>query len=378
MLREPLNALKETAERHLEDKFGLKCEKTKICFYDKDEWAEFCNATNAGSYTKGLFSMRDLTAHLLEDTPFLKQNFFHDYFGHGLYAEHSMQGRMINSLEKRFDKLESKFGKFKEKDPNYQLLKQLEKEVWADCEGFAMWMEHYLSGLTGNASECKKKFEKSSIERNIILENFINYSKQYGEDALLFSIGFPKRHDKKTIENVLKNIFSEDFDSIKLGLVYGSRKPYSDIDLFLVSDRIKSRNFNWLDVYSIEQDFFEDMVRKLDISITDALFSGSWITGSHRYFNEMKHEVLKVPITQGAIDFHKVHSHRAKELALMAPNSALSRNAMRYNLSYLLSARELEQGRKPLTLNRLKSFYPEKFVDFEEAHKNIAYMEEEK
>lgn len=347
----------------LKEKFNIKVEKSTVNAYSKEEWVRFCNARNLVN-AEGIYIPRNHSAHILLETEFMEQNFFHEYYGHGLYIEHSANGKELHSLEKKLMEEEianikdmAELESFRENNTTYNELKEFCKENLSMYEGFAMWMEYYLSGLTGSLDRFEKKFMLMDDGRRLLCQRFIDYSMDYGEHALLYSCGFPKHYNAEIIEDILGRMFRK--EAIDLALIYGSRKPDSDIDIFMVSE-MPCCYFEWLDIYSVSRETFDDLVNKLDISITDALFSGAFVMGEKEILENAKSKVLKKKISKDDILFHRKHAIKAKHLAMKYPETAKEhKSAMRHHSSYLANADELEQGKKPLTLKNLIRKYPE-------------------
>jgi len=378
-----MEKLQKRISKFLQNKFNIIPKKSQLIYHEKKDWERYCLARDLNQSSEGFYCLRDLSAHILTDSEFLLQNLFHEFFGHGLYFEHSINGKEAHSLEQKLREEEkqckslNEIKRLRQNNPLYNQILKLQEQDFNQTEGFAMWMELYLSALTKNISGFEKRYEQLANSRKMILDKFIDYGKALGEHAVLFSCGFPKFYDNKILESLLKNIFKQDFESIKFALLYGSRKPYSDIDLFIVSDKIKSNNFGWMDVYSIGKNHFEDLASKLDISVTDALFTGDLILGDKGYLEKIKKRILFSPITPNAIKFHKKHSEKAKILASQCFNSLEHyRSAMQFNESYLKNAFELEKGHKPLTLKKLKSIYPEVFKKFDKKAYKIQAIRE--
>ncbi|MFH1332969.1 MAG: nucleotidyltransferase domain-containing protein [archaeon] len=353
-----IHKIKENLEKHLLKQFKIYPEKSKVKVYNLPDWITFGNSRGTGAYTPGLYTMIDNTSHLL-DCPEIAQTLFHEHFGHGLYSEHTQTGRELTRLMQEAKKEETaanprtseELRNFRATNTTIQRLIDEKTKHYPEREGFAVWMQHYLSNITGRQGEFKKTLRKASEHLREITEKLIRFSASYGEHALLYDLGFPKHYNKEIIKNLLQRIYPA--NDIKLALLYGSRKPHSDIDIFIVSDRIKREDCEWLDISSVDVKLFEDLVSKLDISVTDPLFTGETILGDERYLEQTQKKILSLEITPEQIKYHKQHAEKAKQIALNAPTPKHSQTAMRYNWSYLANAKELEKGRKALTLKQL-------------------------
>ena len=353
------------ASNHYQRLLSIKLRRTKLCVLKKDDWENLCERLNLYIGSEGIFLSRNLTAYLLGDSKFLHLNLFHEYFGHGLFFEYTKQGKLIEKLEKRLLKEEMKnfkgkqftweeLLKFREQNPNFKLLQKLRNDFLYEI--FAIWTEYYLSEIFNMKTKFEQKYNQIPKEVKDGLEQLINFQKNYGDLALFYHIGFPKYYDNGRIRNLLKNIFKDKITSAKLVILYGSRKPYSDIDLFVVSDEIKDFKNDWLDIYSLTPKEFEYSVSMFRISVTDPLLTGELIMGDKNYFEQKKRQLQEQPITQEAIYYNLRKSKEQKILAAQFPsNSKEYQIGMSYVQTYLKNALALKQGKKVLTKKALLS-----------------------
>ena len=71
------NEITKVPEEFVE--LGLNLKETSYKIYSDLEWVDFCSIRNSDPNNEGLFLPRTLSAHLKQDTPFLRLNFFHEY-----------------------------------------------------------------------------------------------------------------------------------------------------------------------------------------------------------------------------------------------------------------------------------------------------------
>ncbi|MFH1065812.1 MAG: hypothetical protein V1734_04890 [Nanoarchaeota archaeon] len=355
----------------LKDRFGIIPAETTLSLHSFGNWQKFCSERKLDMSAEGVYLIRNYSALINTDSEFLLQNIFHEYFGHGLYTEYSLPGMQVKALEDKLAAEEQdtksieELEELRQNSDTYKHLQKLRQDILPEYEGFAMWMECYLSALVGEKQKFTEKVNKLSPVEQSLCRRFVEYSNEFGEHALFFSTGLPKHYNQPIITDILRKVFKDDFNSIKFAMVYGSRKPYSDIDIFIVSDKLPCKHFGWLDIYSVDTSTFEDLTAKFDISITEPLFTGQFVCGDRMLAMQTKNKVMGSPITQQAVEFHRQHAEKAKQLALQYPEaSAEYQTAMRYNTSYLANAKEMEQGRKPLTLANLISRYSQDFKRF--------------
>lgn len=362
--------LKEEATQLLLDKFRIAPEKSSLTVYTPTRWIDFIIKNELNPASIGAYYNGDHSAHIKYQPKTSNIILFHEYFGHGLHAEHTKLGWLKHEISKKLEQEEKEASIttpenraiFRQTNPASIELDILNKYTAEHCEGFATWMEWWLSRETGNEAIFRELLEKYNQYKDT-LKKLVGYSTENGEHALLYSCGLPKYYDTKTLEGMLRTMYLWDFKSIDFALVFGSRKPYSDIDILLVSDKITDRNNSWLDLSAVSREKLEELAAKLDLSITDPLFTGEFICGSRNMLEKTKKRILEAQITQDMIDYHRQHAEKAKQTGLSSKEGTKDRQtALRYNKSYLANAKELEQGRKPLTLKELAKKHPEELT----------------
>jgi ribosomal protein L30E len=141
-------------------------------------------------------------------------------------------------------------------------------------------------------------------------------------------------------------------------ILYCSKKPYSDIDLLVLSkNQCRSRSNGWLDITEINNGEFIEKLQRLDIAVTDPLFSGEVIYGNKDTCNRLKNIALNIPITQESIAYNtKMASIQLKNYE-EETNPELGNIYKSYNRSYMFNAISLSQGVKLLTLKGIEGEY---------------------
>lgn len=352
------DAIFRESQSFLLNKFGVVPRNSVYFFYDDFSWLNFCDLTNLNKLVEGVFFPRGLVANLKKDSSFLLPNFFHEYFAHGLYCEYSLPGRELVRLELDLMKLEQDL--LREDFSNFRLRVLYEEyeykkkglEIFFNSnvesfEGHAVWLEYLLSknvGVEGLFFEKLKTLPSSIVG---FFEKFHSYSSEFGDFALNSALGFPKFYDGEVLEDLLRRKFKEDFSTIDLALVYGSMKPYSDIDLFIVSDVIKSERSHWLDVYAVSKAELVERVKSFDVSVSEAVFTGDVVVGSFDFLNHLKKLFLDGEITSKAIDYNISFSNYQFRVAKTYPfGSCEQRIASSYAKTYMRNAVELSKGNK--------------------------------
>ncbi len=359
-----VNIVHQTSQ-HYQQLLNIKPRRTKLQILLRDEWQNFCQRFNLNHDSEGIFLSRNLTAYLLQDSNVLPLNLFHEYFGHGLYCEYSKQGKVIERLEKRliteerrnFKKKQftlEELLKFRKQNQIFRLLQKEREKNLGLYETFAIWTEYYLSEFFKIKDKFEEKYKDTPKEVKDNLEKLLNFQQNYGGLALFYEIGIPKYYDVNKIKNLLEDIFKDKISSARLIVLYGSRKPYSDIDLFVVSNKIKDFKNEWLDIYSLTPKEFEYSVSVFRISVTDPLLTGELALGDKDYFEQKRRQLEEQPITQEAIYYNLIKSKEQKILVKQFPsNSREYVTGMSYSETYLKNALALKQGKRKLTRDSL-------------------------
>jgi len=333
---------------HFFNKFKFQIEKSVLKQYDAKSWQKFCRQLELND-AEGAYLLCDYSAHLLAETKYFHQNLYHEYFGHGLFVEHSLIGKKLKNLETRAIIETESFDS--DKDYACQELSGYFNNYQEFFEGFALWIEYYLSRFNHELETFNDKFSRLNRKKQLLLEKFRLYEEKYNDYSLVYSCALPKHYNPEILETILHNIFEK--NSIKFALVYGSRKPYSDIDIFMVSNN-KPLFLGWLDVYSVDNEHFTYLTNMLDIYVTEALFTGTFITGDRNYYNKVKAKILDLNITTEQINFNLKQSKLAGISASKhLYGSKLYNQYLSYKISYLVNAKLLSQNRKALTLKNL-------------------------
>lgn len=328
-----ITELRNEVNDFLNQRFGIYSESSTLTIHDDNSWNAFCER---GSYEKsanGLYLPKSLSAHI-RDSEFVAQNLFHELFGHGLFVEKSLIGKLVRENK--------------------------DKRFYNEYEGFALWIEWYLSNLVGCNEIFEKRFNKFQPQETELFRRMADHFLEFGDYNLLYTLGFEKHYDTNVLRDILSKMYRN--KEMKFALAYGSKKPFADIDFFIVSDEIHSFTNHWLDVYAIKEEDFDFFLSRLDISITDPLFSGEFVMGDRNYFERCKQRIEQEEISEDAIAYHKNHVGKTRVWASRYPENSPERfSCQRYGVSYELNASELSLGRKPKTLGEIKRIYPDHF-----------------
>jgi len=347
------------------DKYKIGISDSELVIID--DWDNFCQRRNLQQQSTGVYSVRERKAFVRKSH--LPLNVYHELFGHGMYVEFSKRGIELQSLETKLFQEERELGietleqlnAFRNSSETHQLLMQLKKLYEREFEGFALWTEAMLSASFGELEQFKNRIKNDP--QLSLAEEYLGFASRFGERALVYSCGFPKFYSSLDIQELMKNILGG--KQIDFLVLYGSRKPYSDIDIFGVGEDEVDITNDWLDLNIISRERFRFLLKNFDISISDPLFSGEFIDGDLNLFENSKNHLESSPIPEDAVNYHLEHSQTARRIALNYPEGSKERMcALGYETSYILNARELHSGRKPLTLIKLLELKPEAFRNF--------------
>lgn len=356
-----LDSILSEASNFISSEFHLEVQKSKLKIYSAEDWKRFYEKNrgkveNFQLENEGLYTPKNYSAYVLYDSPFLVCNVFHEFFGHGLFCEHSQIGKNLVGIveeNKRYDTF--LYGKI---DPHNQPLGFTCYNI-TNYEGFAMWLESLVCKETGNKWlwEAKKRsLPPSYVE---LLEFFNQAEQKFTRFGFMAQLGFPKCYNSEKVVDILKLIYASHFGDIRFIILYGSQKPESDIDVLVVTDSESVNFFNgWLDIFQLNKEDFEEWVDKLDVSVTDPLFTGTLIYGDKDYYEASKQVVMKKVITEKQINHNLSRAEKATSYLSRKNTAREEKIFLSYAKSYTKTAEELKNGNKVLTLKRIKELSP--------------------
>lgn len=348
-----------------QDLLGYIPEQTSLQSIPKNQWFEFTKQRGLNPNSSGIYLPRNQTAIIQEENPL---SLFHEYFGHGLYCEQSLQGRRLVDLEKKL--LEEEKQEFQSKqftlediqgfrttNKTFQELEKFIRQNLAKYELFAIRTEYLLSREFGLGDEFERKYDSLEKQDKEIVDPIINFLKSYGNLAIFYASGLARKTTPERVRRLLGDVYGDRLQDVRFSLLYGSRKEFSDIDVFVVSNSLPIIKNHWLDVsvYSIKE--FEEKVRMFDIEITDPLKSGEIMFGDIDYFTRQKRKLTEQPITKEAIQYNLSEAEDQEKSAYQFPEDSEER---RIGLSYAstskLMAKNLKRGKRFFTKEDLFSY----------------------
>ncbi|MBN1793148.1 hypothetical protein JW826_05685 [Candidatus Woesearchaeota archaeon] len=340
------------AENYVSLEIGLSLTKSRLEVYDPDSWERFCMTSGFEKNAEGIYVPQAHRAYIRSDAVSLISNAFHELYGHGLFCEESKLGRIIAIPDQTSDSVTEYLSS--QRDPEVQHLGFPGSNLW-NYEGFAVWMECLLCKETGNSNSWERKRTILHPDYLAAGEYFFGAEQAMGRKDFLSQLGFPNRQKPIEIVESVKRVYGPEFQNVILMLLYGSRKPTSDIDLFIISDNPSRTYFNgWLDIYELNRNEFALLISRLDISVTDPLFTGERIYGSELGLEQIRQSCLNMRITPEAIRHNALRAEKENAIAQGSSHDRrLLTIAAKYGETYSRNAHYLASGLKPLTLRRI-------------------------
>jgi hypothetical protein len=347
--------------KHYRKLLGVAPRRTKLETIPSEEWKNFCSRNNLDAESGGIFLPRNMAAYVNLGSNTSQLNAFHEYFGHGLFCEYSQDGRLLTKLEGRLMNDEKRefskrifsadeLQKFRESNPNFSLLQKQRQFNGMLYELFAIWTEHYLSQVLNIDNQFKQKYDSAPKALKENIEGLLKYQKEHGELALFYESGMPRYPNKERIKKLLENFSRDWLKGVEMVLLYGSKKPYSDIDLFIVSEKTGEFSNNWIDIRTVTQKELDYKLSVFDISLTDPILTGELIIGDESELARIRAQVQQQPITQEGIYYNKIQSKEQRIYAEQYPlGSKKHRIGMGYAYTFMKNAIRLSQGKRELT-----------------------------
>jgi len=366
--------LLDASNSFYQDLLGYKPEQTYLQQIPKNQWNEFVQTRGLNPNSSGVYLPRNQTAVIQQENPL---SLFHEYFGHGLYCEQSLTGRKLVNLENKLLEEEKKefqrkkftlidIQKFRSENKTFQELDEFKKQNLAQYETFAIWTEYLLSGKFGLRDDFEKKYDSLSKENREIIDRAINFSEQYENLATFYAQGLARRTTPERIKKLLEGIYGKKVvkDS-KLVLLTGSKKPFSDIDLFVSSNYLQSMKNNWLDLVVFDEEDFERRLKLFEVQVTYPIINGEFVSGDRNYLKLKRNQLKNQPITEEAINYNLKLSKEQEKRALEYSKQSNERTTgLSYSQTYLTNSLALKQGKRLFTKKELLlNLQSEKFIE---------------
>jgi len=372
-----LRNLLETSNSFYQDLLGYKPEQTQLEIISKNKLDELVSQKGFNPNSSGIYLPRNQTAIIQEGNLL---SLFHEYFGHGLYCEQSLTGRELVDLERRLLKEEKEFfnekkfikedlDNFRKENGTFKYLINFKENNLEIYEGFAIFTEYFLSKNFGLKNLFEEKYEKLNGNFEKYVNDMISFNNGLGDLATFYAFGLNKIQDQKRLLRLAHDIFGRKLERTRLVLHFGSGKPFSDIDLFIVSSDVPSTYDPWLDVRAYKHQDMTGGIKVLNPMITDPIIVGRLVFGDEDYLEELRRKILVQPITEEAIRFnlreYETEKKRSKDESL---GKHLQDKNLRSAKTFLTNSLALKNGHKLLTVKELIKYsralsHSEKFIE---------------
>lgn len=360
-----IRTLLDFSNQFYQDLLGYKPEQTYLQQIPESEWNEFAQIRGLNPNSLGIYLPRNQTAVIRDENPL---SLFHEYLGHGLYCEQNLTGRKLVDLEKKLLEEErqefqtEKFTledvqRFRQENQTFQELENFRQENLGRYELFAIWTEYLLSGEHNLRDDFEMKYDFLSQQEKEAIDSVIGFSEKYGDLATFYVQGMARRTTTERVRRLLEDIYKDKLKNVRFALLYGSRKEFSDIDVFMVGDEVPRIRNDWVDIISYSQREFEEKRRLFDIEISDPLFSGEIIFGDRRYFEIQRGLLVQQSITEEAINYNLREAENQEKYAYDFPeNSEWRQIGLSYAETSRFMVENLRQGKRIFTKKGLISY----------------------
>jgi hypothetical protein len=345
---------------------GYSPKQTSLQNLSESQWKKFTLSTGFNPNSSGIYLPRNQTAVIREQNIL---SLFHEYFGHGLYSEQSLSGRRLVDLEEKLlekekqEFREKKFTlediqKFRKQNKIFQELDEFRKQNLLQYETFAIWTEYLLSGKFGLKEDFEKKYDSLRGVEKKSVDSVIKFNEQYGNLATFYAQGLAKNITTERVRRLLGDVWGNELiNNSKLVLLTGSKKPFSDIDLFVSSNYLQTTKNNWLDLVVFNEEDFEKKIKFFESQVTHPIMSGEFVAGDEKYLQQKKEQLQEQPITEEAIQHNFCKSEEQRTRALEYPKKSKERKlGFNYSETYLRNALALREGLRLFTKEDLFSW----------------------
>jgi len=356
-----IRTLLDASNSFYQDLLSYKPEQTSLEQVPESKWNKFARTKGLNSNSSGIYLPRNQTAVIPGENPL---SLFHEYFGHGLYCEQSLIGKRLVDLERKLLKEETEYfdgsqfaledlQKFRQKNPTFQELDKFRKQNLAQYELFAIWTEFLLSGEHNLRDDFRRKYNSLQREDKVAVDSVINFSRQFGDLATFYAQGLARQTTPQRIRRLLEDIFGDEVvRKSRLILLTGSKKPFSDIDLFASSDSLQAIKNNWMDLVVFNEEDFERRIKLFEVQVTHPILTGEFVAGDKDYLRQKQNQLKEQPITKESIEHNLVRAKENVEYSRHCLNEDREAS-LSYAKTYLANALALKDGKRILTKEEL-------------------------
>lgn len=356
--------LKQDSEEFYKNLLGYKSEETSLHSIPNQQWNEFAMQRGLNPNSTGVYLPRNQTAIIQSGD---ELGLFHEYFGHGIYCERTRSGKKLVELEQELLKKEQEqfskgqftleeLSEFREQNPLFSKLQEHREQNLVRYESFAIWTEYLLSKENGDLEAFHQKYDSLDGQEKEFIDSVINFSKSYGDLATMYAHGMARRTTPERVRMLLENIYGiKAVKNSKLVLLTGGKKPFSDIDLFVSSNYLKSTKNNWLDLVAFDEEDFERRMRLFEVQLTLPIMEGEFIAGDKSYLQQKRRQLQEQLITEEAIRHNFEKSEKERIASEETNDEELKRVFSSYSKTYLVNAFALRGGIRLFTKGDLLS-----------------------
>jgi len=354
--------LLDASNEFYQDLLGYKPETTKLSVVNNREWNSFCQNTGQPKEMNGIYIPRSETAIVRNDVPYKELGLFHEFYGHGLFCERTLLGKKLVGLDKKLMEEEKSYftnnsltrsshNEFVNNNETARDLVELKNKTETYQELWSIFTEYLLGEEVGIRGFLGKYKNLSGIGRQE-LDKFISFKETFGKLAIHYANGFEKKYTPKKVKGLMKDLYNGKSEGTKLSVLYGSKKPHSDIDIFSISNSLPTIDEDWIDSRVISPEDFERRINLFDICVTDPILTGEYVLGDRDYFEMIKKRLMTQPITQEAIEHNLNYAKTQKQIASKFPLGSFdNKKHLGYARTLLLNALSLKEGKRLLTKN---------------------------
>lgn len=348
----------------MDDKFGIKPSNVELEFHENIR--EFLKSTD-NPCAQSIFIPKNLTAHVPKTKIELV---FHEFFGHGLYCEHTKYGKKMVDDEKRY---------YTMNDRQIEQNLTLHEYFKPDFEGHALWIEDFLLTSLGKSEilsnrlkelrsfDFQSQFFPQLRTHRDVYDRVKQFEEKYGIYELWYILGFPRRFDKQTLLGIVREKLVGRFDDIIFLIRFGSTNSRGDIDLCAVlSDSSKIDEYQHsrtIDLTQFHYSEFLKMLKLFDPQVTEPLLTGNFIFGNNKEFKKLVYKLKNQQPTPDVANYLRRKSNWYLEHAdnffknFKEGSNALeiTLNDLAYALSFHEFAAKYAQGSSILTFSMLNA-----------------------
>ena len=321
--------------------------QSKSIAHSEHSYREFCGKANLAS-SQGVYLPLHGHAHVPLDHEYAPLTLLHEYFGHGSFYEHASLGKWITNTERHLAR---------EYCPKLRgELEDICKAQYHIYEGMALWMEHYLGSQLGLEDLFEKKMDlPEAVHNKSLFLSMKDWESKYGTYSLLYQTGYPRYADGEIVNDILEHIVPQ-YNEVELTIHFGSMKPYSDIDVWVLGEDIPQVYNEWLDLHPNTWNDVNRGIDSLDVAITHAVVRGNCVKGDPGLQSELQRRIHATPVSEKTVNANVRLGRNSKELAMQWPEDSAERKAsLRMASTYFFVAEKMREGVKILTLQELRA-----------------------